>query len=364
MVCPLCSIPKNETLLYEDNNVYLVPTKDTKGHKVRVMVATKNHTTQPTFIEQTKAYAVLLNYMNNLMQDQDWFIVSNQHATIPEHFHIVACDVPLEDENDPLFTKTQKLHFPLVEKRVLIGIPALNEEKTLQKIITEAKRHGDVLVVDDGSKDNTLLISVKTGAKVSKHITNKGYGTSIHNIFQYAKKENYDVLVTIDSDGQHQPSEIPNFIQALKNSDVVVGNRFMGNNTTPNYRKLGIKTISKLAGINDAQCGFRAYNKKAIQTITGNIFETKMGASIEILKVSQNNNLKIIEIPCTVSYNKTEHSQNPLSHGLDVIRALFWSIIWDKPLKTLLPTGLLFLITAMITGIQTITFTFNSTQSY
>lgn len=354
--CPLCSIPKKEKLLYEDDNIYLVATKELKGHKVRVMVAIRRHVTKPSFREQISANAVLIDYMKNLMRGQDWYIVDSTHAQYPEHWHMIACDTPSDSTEDPLFTKTPKVHFPVKEEKILIGIPAYNEEKNLPKVLKEATKHGKVIVVNDGSTDNTSTVAVHGGAYVLNHDTNLGYGASLTDLFHIAKVGEYNVLITLDADGQHNPSEIPHFLKALKNSDVILGNRFMGKNNAPKYRKFGIKTISKLSGINDAQCGFRAFNKKAISMIANNFYETGMGASIEILKLAQSTKLKITKIPCTVTYGEEKHSQNPLTHGLDVIRALFWAIIWEKPSKTLLPTGLLFLIIAVISGAQTVNF--------
>lgn len=350
--CPLCSMPTHEALLYEDDKIYLVSTKDMKGHKVRIMAATKRHTTQPTFQEQMKADAILIDHMANLMHGQDWYIVSDKYASIPDHWHRIATDFPLEDEDDPLFAKTPKIHFPLKEEKVLIGIPAYNEEKTLPDVLDEATKYGKVIVVNDGSTDNTTMIAARGKAQVLIHDNNLGYGTSINDLFHIAKVGNYDILITLDADGQHDPSEIPRFLKELKTSDIVTGNRFMGKNNAPNYRKLGIKAISKFSGIGDSQCGFRAYNKRAISTIVNNIYEQGMGASVEILKIAQTNNLKIAEIPCAIQYDKGSHSQNPFSHGFDVIRALFWSIIWEKPSRTLLPIGLIFLAATVMSGAQ------------
>jgi len=111
--CPLCSIPLREILLYEDDKIYLVSTKDLKGHKVRMMVVTKRHTTKPNFKEQITAIGKLIEYMSNLMKDQDWYIVSNKFATVPQHWHVMSCDFPLEDEEDPLFASTPKVVFPI-----------------------------------------------------------------------------------------------------------------------------------------------------------------------------------------------------------------------------------------------------------
>jgi glycosyltransferase involved in cell wall biosynthesis len=237
---------------------------------------------------------------------------------------------------------------------VLVGIPAYNESKTIAKIISESSKFGTVVIVDDGSTDDTCKLAKEAGALVISHSKNMGYGKSISDLFSYAKKENYTILVTLDGDGQHNPNEIPLFLKAVKNTDVVIGNRFLGKNNTPSYRKFGIKIINTLSNVGDSQCGFRCFNKEAIDAIAGNIYETNMGASVEILRVIKSNNLKITEVTCEITYNGEKHSQTPLSHGLDVIYAFFWAIIWDKPSRTLLPLGLFFLIITTVSGAQTI----------
>ena len=115
--CPLCLIPQKETLLYEDDKIYLASTKTMKGHKVRVMAVTKRHTTEPTFEEQILVIGKLIEYMSSLMLNgQDWFIVSNKFASVPQHFHFVAVDESIDGELDPFFFKTPKVVFPIRSK--------------------------------------------------------------------------------------------------------------------------------------------------------------------------------------------------------------------------------------------------------
>ena len=90
--CPLCRIPGKEFLLYEDEYVYLCRTKDLKGHDVRVMVATKRHVKEPSFVERTLAYHVLFEYMRKVMGGDAWFVVDSTYASVPDHFHLIACD--------------------------------------------------------------------------------------------------------------------------------------------------------------------------------------------------------------------------------------------------------------------------------
>jgi len=142
-------------------------------------------------------------------------------------------------------------------------------------------------------------------------------------------------LVILDGDGQHNPAEIPAFLDALGACDVVIGNRFMSatKHETPAYRKAMIDIVNASLGVGDAQCGFRAYNRKAIQTI--NVKEEGMGASIEILQQAKKLGLRIREVPCAISYRDTKHSQHPLTHGYDLVEVIFWHYVWEKPLRTL-----------------------------
>ena len=126
----------------------------------------------------------------------------------------------------------------------------------------------------------------------------------------YAKENNFDVMVILDGDGQHDPSFIPDFINALETSeaDVVIGSRFLAKNKTiPKYRIVGMKVLNlftRLVGkvkTTDSQSGYRAYSRRAIEKIR--VTNPDMGAGSEILMQSKNYNLKMVEIPITVRYD-------------------------------------------------------------
>lgn len=239
-----------------------------------------------------------------------------------------------------------------MKQNILIGIPAYNEEETIEGIVAKAKEFGDVLVIDDGSKDITGRLALSGGAEVIRFDRNSGYGNALREIFDEAKKRGYDILVTLDGDGQHDPSEIPNFILAVRNVDLVIGNRFLKETTTPGYRKIGIRVVSKIEGVGDAQCGFRAYNKKAINSIK--IADKGMGASLEIIRKAKQNKLKIKEIPCSILYEDTKHSKNPLSHGSALIENILWSRIWKNPLSSLGVLGFIVFGIGFFSSIQTL----------
>lgn len=343
--CPFCTIPDREVLLYSDDLVYLVPTLDMKGHKVRVTVATHRHTTEPTFEELTKIYSVLYDYMDSLRLDE-WYIVDKTFGRWPDHHHIVSCDGLGTPEELELLAKTPKVKFPL--RRIMIGIPAFNVDEDIAEVVMKSREHGDVVVYNDGSTDHTAPEALKAGAKVLGTEENRGYGFGLRNLFEHAEHNNYDVLITLDGDGQHDPSEIPLFLSALTESDIVIGNRFLGSSDTPKYREMAIKGINLVMGIKDSQCGFRAYNRKAIESI--NIKEEGFGASLEILRKARENNLKMSGVPCTVTYEDTEHTKNPLTHGMILIETIFWGTVWARPYTVLGIPAVISLLCALYFG--------------
>jgi glycosyltransferase involved in cell wall biosynthesis len=246
--------------------------------------------------------------------------------------------------------------------KVIIGIPAFNEEKNIGSIVAKLKNKYDhVLVCDDGSSDMTATIASSLGAYVVKHEKNLGYGAAIKTIFNEARKIDGDVLVTFDADGQHQISEIDSVLQPISEdkADIVIGSRFLGKTTDlPKYRKIGIKTITGLTNITtgskitDSQSGFRAYSKKALQEIVPT--ESGMGLSTEILIKASKKQMRITEVPITITYEGNTHSQEPISHGTTVIMSTIKHIALERPLLYYGVTGLCFLAVGLIFGAWTL----------
>jgi glycosyltransferase involved in cell wall biosynthesis len=247
---------------------------------------------------------------------------------------------------------------------VVAAIPAFNEERTIAKLVLEAQKHVDVvLVCDDGSTDPTAEIAERMGADVIRHDRNLGYGAAIKTLFTMARELNADVLVTIDADGQHDPREIPRLIEpVLENkADIVLGSRFLShkenNGEMPRYRGWGIKLISKLTGVasnhkfNDAQCGFRVYGCKALSGLS--FVEKGMGVSVEVLMKAQQNGLTVVEVPTEVKYKDVERSstQNALWHGASVLMSIFRLVVEEKPLMLLGLPGMIFLFGGTAFGI-------------
>jgi glycosyltransferase involved in cell wall biosynthesis len=244
-----------------------------------------------------------------------------------------------------------------------VGIPAFNEENNIGLIIKNLKKIADtVIVCNDGSSDDTGKIAENLGAVVINHPRNLGYGGAIHSLFLKARELDCDMLVTLDSDGQHRIEDIlPVSEPIIKNqADLVVGSRFLEGNqeNIPKYRKAGIKMITKLANVSlnesitDSQSGFRAYGKKVLSEITP--LEKGMGVSNEILMKSDKKGFKIAEVPIVVSYEGDTSTQNPVSHGASVIMSTLKFISIEHPLKFYGIPGLIFLGIGLIFTIMTI----------
>ena len=228
------------------------------------------------------------------------------------------------------------------DPKILVCIPAFNEAGTIAEIIRKSRKYSDnIIVYDDGSTDNTCEVARSAGATVIRNPENKGYGVAIRSLFQAAKEKDADIMVTLDSDGQHDPDQIAEVIEPLKQGfDIVIGSRFLksdGKQKVPRYRSFGIKTITKLTqaasynGITDSQSGFRAYNKNALSKI--NLFEDGMAVSTEILLRASEKKLLMTEVPITVRYDMKDRStHNPVTHGISVAYSVFQFISLRHPL--------------------------------
>ena len=241
--------------------------------------------------------------------------------------------------------------------KIIVGIPAFNEEKNIASIITKLMDITDTIIVcNDGSDDLTSEISKKMGAIVIDHKKNLGYGGAIRSIFFKAKEMDGDILVTFDADGQHRIEDIKRVIGPIINqeSDLVIGSRFLDESEkeVPEYRKVGIKVITKVTNasikkqLTDSQSGFRAYSKQVINELTPS--ELGMGISTEILIKASSKNFKISEVPIKIIYSGDTSTHNPVSHGSSVLLSTIKYTSIEHPLKFYGIPSVIFLIIGTI----------------
>lgn len=213
--------------------------------------------------------------------------------------------------------------------QVTAVIPTFNEEGTIARVISEAKRYVDeVVVIDDGSCDGTRQVALKEGAVVLSHPRNLGYGSALASGFSYVRDNGGGIMVVIDGDGQHNPADIPRLIGPIVDgdADLVTGSRFLDSHSrlaVPVYRRIGILVVNRMwslamgSSVRDTQCGYRAYSRGALCNIE--IRETNMSASLEILDEAVRKKLRIVEIPVNVSYMGTTGTIRPFRHGAELV---------------------------------------------
>ena len=197
--------------------------------------------------------------------------------------------------------------------KILIIVPAYNEEKSIYDVVSSVKLNipsADVLVVNDGSTDNTYSEAIKAGAKIINLANNLGIGGAVQSGYIYAYLKEYDIAVQLDGDGQHNPRDLKNLIKEIEtgNADIVIGSRFVEKTEyKPSFfRKIGIKYFSKLVSIlcgrnyYDTTSGYRLVNRRGIKLFSKYypkdypevetiVYACKYGLTIKEVKVQMNN---------------------------------------------------------------------------
>jgi len=196
--------------------------------------------------------------------------------------------------------------------RTLTALPVYNEREHVAGVLQEVRRYSpEVLVVDDGSRDGTAEVLARTeGIHLLTHGENLGYGAALRSAFNFAREHAYDVLVTIDCDGQHEPQRIPRFVAAIDGCDIVSGSRYLkkypGDSEPPAQRRQINQEITAELNrrlgleLTDAFCGFKAYRVTALEHL--HITENGYAMPLEVWVQAAHAGLRIRELPVPLIY--------------------------------------------------------------
>lgn len=205
-----------------------------------------------------------------------------------------------------------------MSQRYLTALPVYNELHHVDAVLDEVLRYSsDVLVVDDGSSDGTSQrLAERRDIQLVAHQENRGYGAALQTAFDYAVLHRYDILVTIDCDGQHQPQRIPQFVAACQQADVVSGSRYLeefsGDSAPPPERKqINVEITHELnrrlgLQLTDAFCGFKAYRTAMLSRLE--LSETGYAMPLELWVQVAHHDLQVIELPVPLIYLEEERS--------------------------------------------------------
>jgi glycosyltransferase involved in cell wall biosynthesis len=248
--------------------------------------------------------------------------------------------------------------------RTLVVIPCFNEETTIGSVILRAKKYADaILVVDDGSSDSTVAIAREAGAVVLSHLKNRGKSAAVKTGFQYALEQGYEYVVTIDGDGQHNPDEIPNILGNVINNghDISIGYRVGNQTQMPKWRKVGKRVLDYGTSlgtggfVTDSQCGFRAFNRRAVESITPRLTGDNFSVESEQLVRAHELNLGVVNTNVTCKYENLDTStKNPATHGVSVLRYVIWLVAEKRPLLFITLPGFVSVLIGLFFGILTL----------
>lgn len=206
-------------------------------------------------------------------------------------------------------------------------VPAYNEEKNIVSIIRKAKKYVDeVIVVDDGSKDRTKEAAEKANAVVLRHVVNLGKGAALKTGCDFAAKKGAKFMVALDADAQHNPDDIPRFIEKLKKYDMVFSYR-KASRKMPLVLRFGNWFISNVVRVlygvklNDTQSGYRAFSKKAYKKIRWSASDYSMES--EMISRAGKQKLKYVQIPIETIYSD-KYKGTTIIDGIKIVLSMLW----------------------------------------
>ena len=242
---------------------------------------------------------------------------------------------------------------------VFVAIAAFNEGPTIGSVVLRARQYAEeVIVIDDGSTDDTADIAALAGAHLIRHARNLGKGMAIRSAWTYAREKGLEALVLLDGDHQHDPKDIPRMVEPVLTgqADVVLGVRWGKTSGMPLYRRVGKRALdyatavaTKKGMLTDSQCGFRVFSSKAICAIE----PTDNGLSIEsqMLLEAQERNLRIREVRIDARYDIEGSSLSPTKHGTGVLGRIITIVSEKRPLFVFGVSGAVLLLIAGALGV-------------
>ena len=226
------------------------------------------------------------------------------------------------------------------DKKICAVIPAFENHATIGRLVKETRRYIDhIVVVDDGSADNTARLAEDAGARVLRLQKNRGKGNALRIGFRYVRENGFDAVITLDADSQHDPEEIPKFIESFRrnNQQIVVGNRLHAKDRIPRIRygpnKVGTYLFSWLIGrdIKDSQCGFRLYDRNVLETI--HILNDGFEAEADILLRAGKRGYDIGFVPIEPIYfsaNQHKSTYRPIKDTFRISIIFLMNLFWKE----------------------------------
>lgn len=242
--------------------------------------------------------------------------------------------------------------------KVSVVIPAFNESRFIGSVVLGLKRRPvDILVVDDGSSDDTAEIAWAAGADVLQLETNRGKGAALNAGLDEVRRGAPDAIVLIDADGQHLPGELEQVVRPIleHQADIAIGSRYLeGTSNTPSHRKFGHKVMnfftSLFSGVkvSDSQSGYRAFSPRAYGSL--NFSSSDFSVESEMQFLASEHALKIVDVPVTIQYLDQE-KRSPWRQGASVLTGILRLTGQYRPLLYFSMPGVISLLAGLIWGL-------------
>lgn len=243
--------------------------------------------------------------------------------------------------------------------QVIAIVPAFNEERFIASVVFQTRPFAnEVVVVDDGSTDRTAELAEAAGATVLRLDVNAGKAAALNAGFAYAKAQDPDVVVCLDGDSQHEPSEIPALVSPVLDgdADVVIGSRFLSTRSPiPAWRKVGQHTLTAMTNgmsgtnVTDSQSGFRAFSPTAVRSLR--FASSGLSVESEMQFLFEPAGLRVAEVPISVRYQDGP-KRNPVVHGMQVIDAMVSLVARRRPLLFFTGPGVALALVGTMFGVR------------